>query len=76
MLRVTMSDPASIRALARASAKREAAERAYRDALVRAVEELQAAGVRDAYARAALAAGTTRQAVRELYMRATGTWKG
>lgn len=50
----------------RAAGRRRAAEKAYRSALVLAVEELEQAGHRAPYAAVAAAAGVSRQAVREL----------
>jgi hypothetical protein len=68
-------EPNSLKDLRRASARREAAQRDYVSALVACVDELQAAGMRDYFARAASASGVSKQACRELYMRAKGTWK-
>lgn len=60
----------AIAAVKRAAATRRRAEDSYRAALVAAVESLEAAGSRDAYARVADAAGVSRQAVREFVTRA------
>jgi hypothetical protein len=61
-----MSELARVR---RAAAARRRAEEAYRQAVVDAIAELEAAGVRDAYAQVAHAAGVSRQAVRQLMQR-------
>ena len=53
----------------RAAANRRRADAAYVAAVVDAVGVLEAAGVRDAYAQVAAAAGTSRQAVRQLVAR-------
>lgn len=52
----------------RAAQGKRRAETRYRAAVVAAVTELQAAGVADAYARVAAAAGVTRQTVREIVL--------
>jgi hypothetical protein len=65
-----MSD--RLREVRRAAAARRRAELAYTAALVAAVEALEQAGVRDAFAQVAEAAGVSRQAVRQLVARARG----
>jgi methyl coenzyme M reductase subunit C-like uncharacterized protein (methanogenesis marker protein 7) len=54
----------------RAAARVRRARENYRAALVLAVDELEHDGARDPYARAAAAAGVSKQAVRELVDRA------
>jgi hypothetical protein len=54
----------------RAASRVRRARENYRAALVEAVAELEAAGVRDPFARVAAAAGVSKQAVRELVERA------
>lgn len=62
-----MSDP--LREVRRAAAGRRRAELGYATAIVAAVDELEAAGARDAFAQVATAAGISRQAVRQLVAR-------
>lgn len=56
--------------VSRAAGAKRRAELEYRAALVAAVDELEAAGYRDAYARVADAAGVARQNVRLMVSRA------
>jgi hypothetical protein len=56
--------------LRRAADTKRRAEERYRAALFAAVDELEKAGARDAYAQVAHAAGVSRQTVRELVLTA------